>query len=99
MNSKSYYKNLDTKFIKYWEKKRENKYFYTFFHTTYFALPISVILGITNFGISGLLTFNNIILTFLTFFFYSLYVYFFEFNINERRYQKIIKESKKIDNQ
>lgn len=50
-------------------------------------------------SIALMITINNIILTFLTFLFYSLYVYFFEFNINERRYQKIIKESKKIDNQ
>ena len=97
MKSKDYYKKLNSKFENYWSKKRENKLKYVLYHTSYFALPLSIILGISNYGFSGLFSTKNLFLTFLTYLIYGSYVLYIEFKINEKRYQKIIKEKQSFD--
>lgn len=92
-NSKEYYNNLNTKFIKYWSKKRAHKLQFIIKNTTLFALPLALVLGVSIDGWNSLLTLQHLILTALTFLIYGCFVYFVEFKINEKRYQKLLKEN------
>ena len=97
MKSKEYYKNLDKKFIKHWSKKRDSRVKYTLLYTSFFALPLSIILGISNFGFKGLISLKFLLLSFLTFIIYGVFVYFIEYQVQEKRFQKKIKENQNID--
>lgn len=99
MKSKEYYKQLDEKFTKRWAKKRANKFKYVLTTTSFFAIPLSFILGISNFGMKGLVSLKFLILTLLTFLIYAGFVYFVEFKVQEKRFQKITKKTQDIDSQ
>lgn len=96
-NPKERAKKLNSKFLEYWSKKREKKLQFTIKNTTLFALPLSIVLGVTNYGWSRLLSFENMVLTILTFSIYGCFVYFIEFKINEKRYQKLLREKQSFD--
>lgn len=98
MNSKEHYKNLNNKFISYWSKKRNKRFKFTFINTSIFALPLSIVLAITNYGFNKLFSFKSVTLTLITFCIYGCFVYFVEYKINENRYQKLIKEEQSFDN-
>ena len=99
MNSEKHYNNLNLRFINYWSKRRSNKLKYTFLNTSFFAIPLSMVLSFTNYGLDGLLSSKSLVLFLLTFIIYGLFVYFVEFRLNEKRFQKLIKESKDFDKQ
>lgn len=97
MNSKKYYERRNIKFVNYWTKKREHKLKYSLLLTSYFAIPLSLILGISNHGFSELFSFRFLMMFSFTFFFYFLIVYFIEFPLIEKRYQKLLKENQTFD--
>ena len=92
MNNSNHYNKLNKRFIKYWSKKREKKLTYYIINTSFFAVPLSFVLGWTNFGFKGLYSFKFLVMFITTFLLYFLFIYFIEFPINEKRYQKLIKE-------
>ncbi|PQJ78895.1 hypothetical protein [Polaribacter porphyrae] len=97
MKSKEYYQKLNIKFMSYWKIKRENKLKYVIKSTCFFAIPLSLVLGVSIFGTKELLSTKNQILTLTTFIVYGLYVFFIEYRINEKRYQKLLKEQQNFD--
>ena len=92
MDTKDFQKRKNQKFIKYWEQKRTNKRNYTIKSTFSFSFIISIVYCLISYGFT-----MEFIKSFPLFFFistiiYGLYVYFIEFNIQEKRYQKLKKE-------
>ncbi len=92
MNNSNHYNKLNKRFIEYWSKKREKKLKYYIINTSFFSVPLSLTLGWTNFGFKGLYSFKFLVMFITTFLLYFLIIYFIEFPINEKRYQKLIKE-------
>lgn len=91
--------NLNLKFVNYWKRKRVNRLKYTILHTSFFAIPLSLVLAYTNYGIKGLFSTKSLVLFLLTFIIYGLFVNFIEFRLNEKRYQKLLKDNKDFDKQ
>nr|WP_298993716.1 hypothetical protein [uncultured Polaribacter sp.] len=92
MNNSNHYIKLNNRFIEYWSKKREKKLKYYIINTSFFSVPLSLILGYSNFGFKGMYSFKFLVMFITTFLLYFLFIYFIEFPINEKRYQKLIKE-------
>lgn len=92
MNNSNHYNKINKRFIEYWSKKREKKLKYYIINTSFFSVPLSLILGYSNFGFEGFLTLKFLVMFITTFLLYFLFIYFIEFPINEKRYQKLIKE-------
>ena len=96
MKSEAHKKKND-KFCTYWETKRTSKKNYTLKNTAIFSFPFSIIYCLIKEG------FTVEFLKFFPFLFaittilYGLYVYFIEYNLQEKRYQKLKKEHQHFD--
>lgn len=98
MSSKTYYKNLDKRFIKYWEHKSKSRIKYSFLQSLYFGVPFSIFMMVMDKGFQNLFTLNFLLRLSLICFFYYFITYFITFSINEKRYQKIKKAQQNFDN-
>ena len=98
MSSKKYQNKKNEKFLKYWEHKRTNKKQYTIKNAVIFSFVFSCFISIINNGFSNAFFKAFPIYFFICSIIFGLYVYFIEFNVQEKRYQKILKELKDLDN-
>lgn len=99
MSLKDKHNNKNDLFLKYWEQKRINKKQYTIKNAVIFSFVFSCIISLINNGFSNLFFKTFPIYFFICSIIFGLYVYFIEFNVQEKRYQKILKELKNLDNQ
>ncbi|MFT6066181.1 MAG: hypothetical protein ACJAYY_002301 [Paraglaciecola sp.] len=97
MASKHQYTKKNDKFIEYWKIKRTNKKNYTIKTSAMFSFMLSIIFCLISDGFT--LDFLKIFpVTFLvTTIVYGLYVYFIEYNLLEKRYQKLKKEAESLN--
>jgi len=89
MSSKDYQEKKNKKFLKYWETKRASKTKYTLKTSAIFSFILSTIYCFIKdgFTINFLKSFPLFFL--ITTIIYALYVYFIEYNLHEKRYQKL----------
>ena len=85
-------KKKNEEFLIYWETKRENKIKYTLITSATFSIIVSIIYCLIKHGFS-----TDFFNTFPYFFLiasmvYAVYVYFVEYNLHEKRYQKLKKK-------
>lgn len=95
MDSKEFQNKKNERFLKYWEQKRTNKKQYTIKNAVIFSFVFSCIISIIKNGFSNVFFKSFPIYFFICSIIFGLYVYFIEFNVQEKRYQKILKEQKK----
>lgn len=95
MNSNEAINKRNEKFLKYWEHKRKDKKNYTIKNAVIFSFVFSCIISLINNGFSNVFFKTFPIYFFICSIIFGLYVYFIEFNVQEKRYQKILKENKK----
>lgn len=98
MDSKDLKNNKNEKFLKYWEHKRKDKKNYAIKNAVIFSFVFSCIISIINSGFSNIFFKTFPIYFFICSILFGLYVYFIEFNVQEKRYQKILKENNNLDN-
>ena len=89
--------NRNEKFLKYWEQKRINKKQYTIKNAVVFSFVFSCIISLIKSGFSNVFFKTFPIYFFVCTIIFGLYVYFIEFNVQEKRYQNILKENNNLD--
>lgn len=92
MKSKNYYNKRNEKFLKYWETKRVDKKKYTIKISATFSFMISTIFCLIKYGFTTDFLKSFPLCFLITSIIYAVYVYFIEYNLHEKRYQKLKKE-------
>ncbi|APZ46802.1 hypothetical protein BW723_11125 [Polaribacter reichenbachii] len=92
MEPNNFIDKRNQKFLKYWEEKRKNKKEYTIKNSAVFSFIFSALYCVIKYGFSteSLKVFPICFLMISVV--YGLYVYFIEFNLHEKKYQKLKKE-------
>ncbi|WP_405565966.1 hypothetical protein [Polaribacter sp. Asnod6-C07] len=92
MEPNSYMDKRNQKFLKYWEEKRKNKKEYTIKNSAVFSFIFSALYCVIKYGLTAEASKVFPICFLMISVIYGLYVYFIEFNLHEKKYEKLKKE-------
>lgn len=85
--------NKNERFLKYWEQKRISKKKYTIKNSASFSFIFSVFFCLIKDGFNSDFLKSFPLVFLITTVVYALYVYFIEYNLQEKRYQKLKKKT------